>query len=229
MAPIPDQDPDQDLAQAIETLKGSQAMLEPVLASFERRLRQFGAVPKSAFWKNKEWQTRRYDILSRLFDVADRQGGITIIDYGCGYGAFFDYLQDRPVMDASRYIGIDMSAAMIAEAEARIRDPRVSFRRHLIATEDADYTFACGTYNMNLGADRDEWAAYVKASLSQLWSKTGKALGFNMLRADAPEKYPGLFYADGREYLEFCKESLGPDVTFTEDRPLPDFTIFVRR
>lgn len=229
MAPIPDQDSDQDLAQAIETLKRSQAMLEPVLASFERRLRQFGADPKSAFWKNKEWQTRRYDILSRLFDVADRQGGVTIIDYGCGYGAFFDYLKDRPVMDASRYIGIDMSAAMIAEAEARIRDPRVSFRRHLIATEDADYTFACGTYNMNLGADRDEWAAYVKASLSQLWSKTGKALGFNMLRSDAPEKYPGLFYADGREYLEFCKESLSPDVTFTEDRPLPDFTIFVRR
>jgi len=219
----------QNLREAIETLKGSQAMLEPVLASFERRLRQFGADPKSAFWKNKEWQIRRYDILSRLFDVADRQGGITIIDYGCGYGAFFDYLQDRPVMDASRYIGIDMSAAMIAEAEARIRDPRVSFRRHLIATEDADYTFACGTYNMNLGADRDEWAAYVKASLSQLRSKTSKALGFNMLRSDAPEKYPGLYYADGREFVEFCKQSLGPDVSFTEDQPLPDWTIFVRR
>ena len=132
-------------------------------------------------------------------------------------------------MDASRYIGIDISAAMIAEAEARIHDPRVSFKRHLIATEDADYTFVCGTYNMNLGADRDEWAAYVKASLSQLWSKTSKALGFNMLRSDAPEKYPGLFYADGSEYLEFCKQSLGPDVSFTDDRPLPDFTIFVRR
>ncbi|MCH7935664.1 MAG: methyltransferase domain-containing protein [Proteobacteria bacterium] len=229
MAPIPDQFPDQDLAQAIDTLKRSQAMLEPVLASFERRLKQFGADPKSAFWKNKEWQTRRYDILSRLFDDADRRGGVTITDYGCGYGAFFDYLQDRPVMDASRYIGIDISAAMIAEAKARIRDPRVSFRRHLIATEDADYTFACGTYNMNMGADRDEWVAYVKASLSQLWSKTRKALGFNMLRSDAPEKYPGLYYADGREFVDFCKLSLSPDVTFTDDRPLPDWTIFVRR
>ena len=78
MAPVPDQ----DLAQAIETLKRSQAMLEPVLASFERRLRQFGADPKSAFWKNKEWQTRRYYILSRLFDDADRQGGVTIIKDG---------------------------------------------------------------------------------------------------------------------------------------------------
>jgi hypothetical protein len=132
-------------------------------------------------------------------------------------------------MDESRYIGIDISAAMIAEAEARISDPRTAFQRHLIATEDADYTFACGTYNMNLGADRDDWAAYVKASLAQLWSKTGKAMGFNMLRSDAPEKYPGLYYADGPEFVEFCKQSLSPDITFTDDRPLPDWTIFVRR
>ena len=225
MVPVPDQ----DLAQAIEKLKRSQVMLEPVRASFERRLRQFGADPKSLFWKNKEWQTRRYDILSRLFDDADRQGGVTIIDYGCGYGAFFDYLKDRPVMDDSLYIGIDMSAAMIAEAENRIHDPRAEFQRHLIATEDADYTFVCGTYNMNLGADEGEWVDYIEASLEQLWSRTRKALGFNMLRSDAAEKYPGLYYADGREFLEFCKQSLGPDVSFTEDRPLPDFTIFVRR
>ena len=103
------------------------------------------------------------------------------------------------------------------------------FQRHLIATEDADYTFVCGTYNMNLGADEGEWVDYIEASLEQLWSRTRKALGFNMLRSDAAEKYPGLYYADGREFLEFCKQSLGPDVSFTEDRPLPDFTIFVRR
>lgn len=219
----------ENLTQAIETLQRSRAMLEPVLLSFENRLAKFGADPRSAYWKNREWQNRRYDILNRMFEDSDRRGGVTITDFGCGYGAFFEYLAGRPVMAGSRYIGIDMSAAMIEKAQSRIRDPRATFQRHLIATETADYTFVCGTYNMNLGADRDEWAAYVKASLSQLWSKTGKALGFNMLRSDAPGKYPGLFYADGREFLEFCKQSLSPDVTFTDDRPLPDWTIFVRR
>ena len=227
----PDLNPDltPDLTQVIKTLERAQPMLEPVLESFERSLARYGADPRSAFWKNAEWQKRRYDILSRLFDEADRQGGISITDFGCGYGAFFDYLKDRPVMAASRYIGIDISAGMINEAESRIRDPRAKFQRHLIATEDADYTFACGTYNMNQGAERAEWAAFIKASLTQLWSKTEKALGFNLLRADAPEKFPGLYYADGEEFLEFCRDSLSPDVTLTDDRPLPDWTIFVRR
>ena len=216
-------------SQAIETLQRSRSMLEPVLASFEKRVAQFGADPRSAFWKDEEWQKRRYDILSRLFDEPDRLGGISITDFGCGYGAFFDYLADRPVMKNSRYTGIDMSAAMIEEANARIRDSRATFQSHLIATETADYTVVCGTYNMNLGANRDEWADYVKASLEQLWSKTTKAMGFNMLRFDAPDQYPGLYYADGMEFVKFCNETLSPDITYTDDRPLPDWTIIIRR
>ena len=219
----------ESLSQAIETLQRSRSMLEPVLASFEKRVAQFGADPRSAFWKDEEWQKRRYDILSRLFDEPDRLGGISITDFGCGYGAFFDYLADRPLMKNSRYTGIDMSAAMIEEANARIRDSRATFQSHLIATETADYTVVCGTYNMNLGANRDEWADYVKASLEQLWSKTTKAMGFNMLRFDAPDQYPGLYYADGMEFVKFCNETLSPDVTYTDDRPLPDWTIIIRR
>jgi len=219
----------ESLSQAIETLQRSRSMLEPVLASFEKRVAQFGADPRSAFWKDEEWQKRRYDILSRLFDEPDRLGGISITDFGCGYGAFFDYLADRPVMKNSRYTGIDMSAAMIEEANARIRDSRATFQSHLIATETADYTVVCGTYNMNLGANRDEWADYVKANLEQLWSKTTKAMGFNMLRFDAPDQYPGLYYADGMEFVKFCNETLSPDVTYTDDRPLPDWTIIIRR
>ncbi|HIC28338.1 MAG TPA: class I SAM-dependent methyltransferase [Rhodospirillales bacterium] len=219
----------ESLSQAIETLQRSRSMLEPVLASFEKRVAQFGADPRSAFWKDEEWQKRRYDILSRLFDEPDRLGGISITDFGCGYGAFFDYLADRPVMKNSRYTGIDMSAAMIEEANARIRDSRATFQSHLIATETADYTVVCGTYNMNLGANRDEWADYVKASLEQLWSKTTKAMGFNMLRFDAPDQYPGLYYADGMEFVKFCNETLSPDITYTDDRPLPDWTIIIRR
>ena len=121
----------ESLSQAIETLQRSRSMLEPVLASFEKRVAQFGAAPRSACWKDEEWQKRRYDILSRLFDEPDRLGGISITDFGCGYGAFFDYLADRPVMKNSRYTGIDMSAAMIEEANARIRDSRATFQSHL--------------------------------------------------------------------------------------------------
>ncbi len=218
-----------ELAQALEVLARSQDMLEPVLSGYERQLAIHGPDPKAAFWKDGERQTRRYQILSRLFAPDDRRGGITVTDFGCGYGAFFDFLKDRPVMNGSRYIGVDLSAKMIDEARRRIDDPRATFHRHMILTEDTDYTFVCGTYNMNLGADRGEWADYVKASLKQLWSRTRRGLGFNMLSVGAVQQFPGLYYAEPDEFLGFCAENLGPDVSLSDDRPLPDWTIFVRR
>jgi SAM-dependent methyltransferase len=218
-----------ELARALETLVRAQEMLEPVLAGYERQLALYGADPRALFWKDGERQTRRFQILSRLFADEDRQGGVVIADFGCGYGALFDFLRDRPVMKGSRYVGIDLSAKMIDEARRRIDDPRASFQRHMILAEDVDYTFACGTYNMSMGADRGEWAEYVKASLKQLWSRTRKGLGFNMLSVDAAQQFPGLYYASPEEFVNFCRGQLGPDVSLSDDRPLPDWTIFVRR
>ena len=218
-----------ELAHALEVLVRAQDMLEPVLSGYEHQLALYGADPRALFWKDGERQTRRFQNLSRLFADDDRRGGITVTDFGCGYGAFFDFLKGRPVMDGSRYIGVDLSAKMIDEARRRIRDPRASFQRHMILTEDTDYTFACGTYNMSMGADRGEWADYVKASLAQLWSRTHKGLGFNMLSAGAAQQYPDLYYAHPGEFVDFCAGHLSPDVSLSDDRPLPDWTIFVRR
>ena len=217
------------LEQAIETLKRSRSMLKPVLETFETRLDRYGSDPRSAFWRNAEWQQKRYKILSRLFSKDDLQGGISITDFGCGYGAFFNYLKDLPVMEGSCYIGIDMSAAMIKQAQAKIIDPRATFQQHQISTEIADYTFVCGTYNMNMDADEVEWTDFIKASLAQLWSKTTKALAFNLLRSDTAEKFNSLYYADLEEFLDFCRIRLSPNVDYSNDTPLPDWTIFIRR
>jgi len=212
-----------------DTLKKSPKLLTPVVKAYERRLRQFGAEARGVFWKDEDLQRQRYDILSAIFDDIDQAGGLTIHDFGCGYGALFDYLKDMPVMKASGYIGTDMSVDMITQAKRRISDPRTSFIRHLMAVDVADYTFASGTYNMHVGQNEEDWETYVKASLKQLWSKTRKGLAFNMLRDDADERYDGLYYINGRDLFDFCTRELSPNVILQNDSPLPDWTFFVRR
>ena len=217
------------LDQAIETLNCSRSMLEPVIESFENRLSKYGSDPRSAFWRNAEWQKRRFEILFDLFSQDDRKGGVSITDFGCGYGAFFDYLKDFQVMNGSIYTGIDISSAMILQAQSKITDPRANFQHDNIATRITDYTFICGTFNMNMDADEIEWTNYIKASLAQLWSKTTKAMAFNLLRSDTVEKFNSLYYADLDEFLIFCHETLSANVEYTNDSPLPDGTIFIRR
>ncbi len=210
-------------------LRDAPKLLAPVAVAYDRRYKQYGASPRGVFWKDENWQVRRFEVLACIFDDVDAAGGLTIHDFGCGYGAFFDFLRDRPEMYRSRYIGTEMSEALINAARARIGDPRATFRRRLVVTETTDYTFASGTFNMHLDADNEAWAEYVEASLVQLWVHTRKGLAFNMLRADAADRFDGLYYADGEAVRDFCARQLSADVTITNDDPLPDFTVFVKR
>jgi len=190
------------MASVGDILRASPRMLTPVVRAYERRLRRYGATARGVFWKNSEWQIRRYVVLERIFDEVAGAGGITIHDFGCGYGSLFEYLADRPVMNRSRYIGTDMSQAMVDAARERIRDPRASFVRGIGALEKADFTLVSGTYNMHMGADADDWTDYVKASLTQLWRHTRRGLAFNMLSATTAEQFDGLYYADPDVFLE---------------------------
>ncbi|MAN79408.1 MAG: SAM-dependent methyltransferase [Rhodospirillaceae bacterium] len=210
--------------------KKAARLLKPVARSYERRLAELGPDARAVFWKSEDHQLVRFERLYDVIDPADEQaGGISVADFGCGYGALFDFLKDSPALRGGTYVGYDMSSKMVEAARARIRDPRARFLQKITVTEPADYVFACGTYNMHMGANIDEWADYVKESLRELWAMTDKTFAFNLLRADAVERYQGLFYVDGDEFLTFCKTELSPRTTMTNDTPLPDFTFIVRR
>ena len=217
------------VASGEDILKRSPKLLMPVVLAYERRLRRYGDTPRGVFWKDGNWQRLRYDILVRVFDDLALAGGLTIHDFGCGYGAFFDYIADHPAMRASRYIGIDMCAGMIEAAQKRINDPRASFSRHLWATFDADYTFVSGTFNMNLDVDETDWDEYIRASLLRLWQKTRRGLAFNLLAASSAEKHDGLYYVAPEGYLEFARTQIDANAELILEPPLPDFTILARR
>ncbi|MBI3113840.1 MAG: hypothetical protein HYZ04_04920 [Rhodospirillales bacterium] len=50
-----------------------------------------------------------------------------------------------------------------------------------------------------------------------------------MLSAGAVQQFSGLYYAEAGEFVDFCVGNLSPDVSLSDDQPLPDWTIFVRR
>jgi len=210
-------------------LKNATPVLAMATKAYENRLSEFGPEARAVFWLNHDMQQKRYQILVDIFDDIDQAGGISIHDFGCGYGALFEYLKDHPVMQKSRYIGTDMSQKMIEAAQFGIQDPRAHFVRHLKATETVDYTFISGTYNMHMGTDDNQWTDYVKASLSGLWRTSRKGLVFNMLHHDTPDKFLGLYYADPKLFFDFCSQHLSGNVRLSIDKPLPDWTIFIRR
>jgi len=203
-------------------------LLNLVSLAYSYRINQCGPVANGVFWKDEDGQVLRYELLLQAVAEADLAGPITVNDLGCGYGALFDLLSTMPMMQNGRYFGYDISSPMLEKARERHTDPRATFIESPIPTEVADYSFASGTYNMNFGARRDIWGAYVKTSLMRLWEKTDKVMAFNMLDNASPERLTDLYYANRQEFLEFAL-SLSPEVEIIDDYPLTEFTIYVKR
>ena len=203
------------------------ALLAPVARTFSRGLQAFGTHHKALAWHDAERMERRFQIFRGLIADIPAERAITVNDHGCGYGAMFEAFRNVPAL--TRYHGTDISPEMVAAARQRVGDPRASFEVSHVATQDADYSFVSGTWNMKMWADDVEWRVLVLANLAHLWSRTRVALGFNMLSTRNPVREPTLYYADPEDVLGFCRRELTTNLR-TVDRLEPsEFVAFLLR
>ena len=61
-------------------------------AYFAEKLNTFGASPKGVDYNSPEAQAVRFEQLVKVINPAQK---FSIIDYGCGYGAMFDFLHHK--------------------------------------------------------------------------------------------------------------------------------------
>lgn len=215
---------------AVSSPRNRSRLLAPIAKAFGRRLAECGPTPKGVYWSTHDGQALRFEVLLGIIAPADAAAGqVTINDFGCGYGALFDRLEDDPCLIDGRYTGYDISPAMIAQAHARINDRRADFVQSASATRKADYSLVSGTYNMSMTAPAHEWRDFVFDSLRDLWKQTGKGLAFNMLAGSGADRPGGLYYANAGEYFDFCTAALSRNVELVQGYGLDEWTLFVRR
>ena len=93
---------------------------------------------------------------------------VSLIDYGCGYGALVDHLRTTDGQAARRgraacaIVGFDVSAPMIDAARARHADkPWCTFTAEAATLRPADFVVASGIFNVKLDHPIEAWRAYV--------------------------------------------------------------------
>jgi SAM-dependent methyltransferase len=201
------------------------ALLDQVARYYESKLATHGATPAGVDWSSEQSQIVRFEQFAGL--VGDRDASVT--DYGCGYGAYLDFLRGRG--HAGAYTGFDAAPAMIAAATARhAGDARATFVNRREALGMSDFTIASGILNVRLSTPADEWAEYVKATIGDLASLSRRGFGFNVLTSysDADKQRPDLYYADPRDMLDYCLRRWPRRVALIHDYGLYEFTVTVR-
>jgi SAM-dependent methyltransferase len=204
--------------------------LEPILEAVERyytgRLLQHGPTPAGVDWNGEASQKMRFAQLLRALEPLPG-APLSVLDFGCGYGALVPFLESREV--AFTYYGFDISPEMIAEARRTWRGR--TFSTDLSALPAADVVVASGIFNVRLEAHEDAWKAHVQKTLRLIHERASRAWAANFLTAYSdPEKMrPDLHYADPGLLMDFVKRNLSRHVSVLHDYGLYEFTLSARK
>lgn len=196
---------------------------------FSEKLDAFGATPKGVDYNGPEAQEVRFEQLAK---VIRPEQPFTVIDYGSGYGAMFDFLQNKGWQ--FEYYGVDLIEKMvIAGREAHKGFPNAHFTTDERQVPAADYLLAGAIFNIKLETPNDEWQEFVCGTLKRMDGLCSKGFSFNMLTkysdADRMAERPDLFFGDPLFFFDFCKRNFSRNVALLHDYGLYDFTILVRK
>lgn len=199
--------------------------LEKIKGLYEDNLVQHGISSKAVGWKDEQSQLLRFQKLSHV--ISAEHEGYSVNDWGCGYAAMYDYL-DEHLSGCVKYYGYDISAEMLKRARELHPQSEMELIQSASVTAKADYTFVSGTFNVRFNESNAAWDTYIKETLLALAQQTKKGLAFNLLTTYVDWKQENLFYADPLEYFDFCKRNLSRNVSLIHDYPLYEWTMLVK-
>lgn len=194
---------------------------------YSGKLAEHGVTPHGVSWNGEESQTRRFE---QLVKIIGQQDGFSLNDFGCGYGALYDYL--KPRFQEFTYNGCDVSGDMVLAAQARlINSPDARFCVAGEPPEAADYGIASGIFNLRFARSDAQCREYLDTALDALDRTSRQGFAFNALTvySDADKMRDDLYYADPCALFDFCKRRYSRNVALLHDYDLYDFTILVRK
>jgi SAM-dependent methyltransferase len=205
----------------------SDAITNDVGAYYSEKLRTLGETPKGVDWNGETGQLLRFSQLSKIIEP---QRSFQICDIGCGYGALYDYLATQ--FDDFHFVGVDVSADMIAAATARYQHTSNTTFVHADRPPlPVSYCVASGIFNVRLQYDHSEWWSYLIRTLDVMQAASTHGFAFNCLTSysDQDKMRDHLYYANPLTIFDYCKKHYSKQVALLHDYGLYEFTILVRK
>jgi SAM-dependent methyltransferase len=205
----------------------SKDILEKVNQYYTDKVLTHGATPAGVDWNSRESQELRFAQLCKILEPISP--GFSMLDYGCGFGSLFEYMESR-FTDFS-FTGFDISKEMIREAEKLYPG-----RQGLAWTAEAkfephDYVVASGIFNVRQDESDAKWQAYILETLHKMDEISTRGFSFNVLTSysDEDKKRDYLYYADPLFLFDYCKRHFSRKVALLHDYPIYEFSILVRK
>jgi SAM-dependent methyltransferase len=201
--------------------------LAAVKAYFTRCIVEHGSSPRGVDWNSVASQELRFEQLLRVVNPA---APFSILDYGSGYGALADYIEQKGLV--ADYFGYDIvdEAVQLARQNQKGTRPR-TFSSDEKTLPQVDYVVASGIFNIRSESSVEDWTAYVIETLTRFDQLATKGFASNFLTkySDPERMRANLYYADPSLLFDYAKRHFSRNVALLHDYDLYDFTLIVRK
>lgn len=194
---------------------------------YSDRLGRFGPTPLGVGWTCLPTQELRFVQLAKLFGG---DGTFSLNDIGCGYGALLAYLRKRHRSARVDYLGLDLSQAMVDEAQRKWK--KAAGARFAVSADSyrvADYCVASGIFNVRLAHDRTMWERFVSQTIAQMYGRCRHGAAVNFLAEDAGLDDVAEHYRCTPHTWTAFARTLGASVELRDGYGMPEFTLLLRR
>lgn len=201
-------------------------ILDAVNTYYTDKVQQFGDSPKGVDWNSEESQTLRFEQLCKILPQ-NKEDSFSILDYGCGYGAMYEYITKN--YPNATYIGYDISEAMIAKAKQKY--PTTKWITQLETKLKVDYSIASGIFSVKIKESEEEWYNYILDTLAIFDKLVKKGFSFNCLTSFSDKEYmkENLYYANPMELFAYCKTNFSKYVALLHDYPIYEFCLLIKK
>lgn len=199
-------------------------ILGDVASYYTARLREHGPTPAGVDWNGEASQVNRFAQLTRVIT----REPFSLLDVGCGYGAYAGFLQER--FAAFDYVGMDISAEMLDAARARLGEA-ATLVSDWASAPVCDYAVASGIFNVRFDTPDHTWLAYILETVAHIdaHARLGWAANFLTKYSDAGRMRSHLYYADPALLFDWAKRNASRQVALLHDYGLYEFTLIVRK
>ena len=170
----------------------------------------------------------RHEKMAALFDPPDGARP-TVLDVGCGYGAFLGFLAARDV-DVD-YTGIDTVQAMIDHAAESFPNAAF-FCGDFLQTElgSFDYVVCNGVLTQKLTATDAQMAEYADRLIRTMFDSCRRGVAFNVMSTAANFMADNLYYRDPAELVGWSVANVTKRVKLDHlYPPLFELTLYLYR
>lgn len=186
----------------------------------------FGTCHLGVGWSSELSQLIRFE---QLIKVIDNTKPFSILDYGCGYGALYDYM--KLYFKEYDYMGYDISETMLKKSRMIHNKEKAVWINKINENEKFDYIVSSGIFNLRLDISDKEWHEYIIDTLNQFNNISKKGFAFNILTSysDKEKMRNELYYANPTFFFDYCKKHFSKQIALLHDYGLYEFTLIIRK